>query len=122
MFFLEIKKCFDNIDHDILLNKLSRYGVNGYEALWFNSNLSHRSQQVKCNGWVSKQCVVPIGIPQGSVLGPLLFMFFFVNDISCHAYICNVNLYTDDTVLYCTGNTVDKASQNLQVALNGVLG
>ena len=117
--FLDISKCFDTIDHKILLTKLSRYGINDLEALWFSSYLRNRSQFVKCNGEISSKCYVPIGVPQGSVLGPILFSLF-VNDISSHVYPCNVNLYADDTLLYCTGHDVTEATEKLQVSLNEV--
>jgi hypothetical protein len=117
--FLNIRKCFDTINHKILLRKLSRYGINEREALWFSSYLKDRSQYVKCNGEVSSKYYVPIGVPQGSVLGPILFSLY-VNDISCHVYPCSVNLYADDTLLYCTGNDINEASQKLQESLNTV--
>ena len=117
--FLDIRKCFDTIDHKILLTKLSRYGINDLEALWFSSYLRNRSQFVKCNGEISSKCHVPIGVPQGSVLGPILFSLF-VNDISSHVYPCSVNLYADDTLLYCTGHDVTEATEKLQVSLNEV--
>jgi hypothetical protein len=117
--FLDIRKCFDTIDHTILLNKLARYGIDDTEALWFASYLKNRSQHVKCNGNVSAKCFVPIGVPQGSVLGPVLFSLF-VNDITCNVYPSTVNLYADDTLLYCTGSDVNEASQKLQLSLNEV--
>ena len=117
--FLDIRKCFDTIDHDILLDKLKRYGIIDVEATWFKSYLKDRSQYVKCNGQVSTKSYVPIGVPQGSVLGPILFSLF-INDINCHVYPSAVNLYADDTLLYTTGNTCAEASEKLQTSINEI--
>jgi hypothetical protein len=81
---LDIKKCFDTINHDILLKKLINYGISEESVLWFKSYLKNRLQVVYCNGNMSNEAVINIGVPQGSVLGPLLFNIF-VNDISQHA-------------------------------------
>ena len=116
---LDIRKCFDTIDHKILLKKLLRYGIKDISAQWFTSYLSNRSQYVKCKGDISPKYDVPIGVPQGSVLGPILFSIF-VNDISSHVYPCAVNLYADDTLLYCNGNNIIEASEKLQQSLNGI--
>ena len=97
--FLDIRKCFDTIDHGILIDKLKRYGIVKIEASWFRSYLKDRSQYVKCNGKLSAKSYVPIGVPQGSVLGPVLFSLF-VNDINRHVYPSTVNLYADDTLMY----------------------
>ena len=113
--FMDIRKCFDTIDHKILLNKLPRYGITGQEISWLKSYLEKRSQRVKCNG-LSAIRHVPIGVPQGSVLGPILFSLF-INDITSHVYTSSVNLYADDTLLYCYGNNLDEAREMLQKAL-----
>ena len=116
---LDISKCFDTIDHKVLLSKLSRYGITQTEALWFSSYLNNRSQYVVCNGEMSSKCSIGIGVPQGSVLGPILFSIF-VNDVSRHVYPCGVNLYADDTLLYCSGKDVNEASKKLQTSLNEI--
>ena len=117
--FLDIRKCFDTIDHQILIDKLERYGIVKIEASWFKSYLENRSQYVKCNGKLSSKCYVPIGVPQGSVLGPVLFSLF-VNDINCHVYPSAVNLYADDTLLYSVGNSCKEASDKLQMSLDEI--
>ena len=117
--FLDIRKCFDTIDHEILIDKLKRYGIVNTEASWFRSYLKDRSQFVKCNGKMSNKCFVPIGVPQGSVLGPVLFSLF-VNDINCHVYPSAINLYADDTLLYSVGNSCNEASEKLQMSLDEI--
>ena len=117
--FLDIRKCFDTIDHDILLDKLRRYGIIEVEASWFRSYLKDRSQYVKCNGSISNKSYVPIGVPQGSVLGPVLFSLL-INDINSHVFPSAVNLYADDTLLYTTGNTCTEASDKLQTSITEI--
>ncbi len=111
--FLDIKKCFDTIDHNVLLEKMKYYGIDNSELKWFKSYLEDRSQIVKCNGQTSERKFVSIGVPQGSVLGPLLFLMF-VNDLSQHTHIGVTNLYADDTVVYYAGKTVDEVNSVLQ--------
>ena len=76
--FLDISKCFDTIDHTILMSKLSNYGVGDYEAKWFQSYLNHREQVVVYNNEISDSASVTIGVPQGSTLGPLLFLLYVI--------------------------------------------
>ncbi len=71
--FLDISKFFDTIDHDLLLFKLDQHGILGNELKWFKSYIFNRKQVVRCNGEVSGQNDISVGVPQGSVLGPILF-------------------------------------------------
>ena len=114
---LDIRKCFDTIDHEILLKKLNFYGIRGNEGEWFKSYLDNRAQIVNLNGKQSSKKYLSLGVPQGSVLGPILFMLY-VNDLSRHVYLGTANLYADDTVIYCTGKSIDEVNEQLQMCID----
>ena len=78
--FIDLKKAFDTVDHSILLNKLNHYGVRGIVNDWFSSYLFKRTQTTVINSFISDKEIVPCGVPQGSVLSPLLFLIF-INDL-----------------------------------------
>ena len=97
--FLDLKKAFDTIDHNILLKKLSKYSLSVNVVEWFKSYLTNRKQLIKVNGVKSDFKDVLCGVLQGSILGPLLFILYNNNMIE---YLMNsrINLYSDDTTLY----------------------
>ena len=74
--FTDLKKAFDTVDHQILLAKLSHYGICGVSNDWFKSDLSNHDQYVSINGYESGLAAINCGVPQGSVLGPLLFLLY----------------------------------------------
>ena len=75
----DLKKAFDCCDHTILLSKLEKYGIRGSELLWFKSYLTDRKQFIALNGKSSLLTEVLLGVPQGSILGPLLFLLYINN-------------------------------------------
>jgi len=95
--FLDLKKAFDTVDHDLLLKKMFSYGITGMPLNWFKSYLTGRSQAVKVNSAISDFNDINIGIPQGSILGPLLFIIF-VNSLP-DSVDCKCVMYADDTTL-----------------------
>ena len=97
--FLDYSKAFDTINHDILLYKLSRYGIRGKALEWFRSYLSNRKQYVCLNGHSSELQYINCGVPQGSLLGPLLFILY-INDFCRSSDILSFILFADDTNLF----------------------
>ena len=115
--FLDIQKCFDTIDHTILLDKLSHYGTRTVELRWFQSYLTDRMQRVTYNGQVSEQKEVSIGVPQGTVLGPLLFLLF-LNDLSHVISNACINIYADDVVIYVSNTSFIDMREHMQQTMN----
>ena len=117
MAFLDISKAFDSVNHDILLSKLACYGVSGKSLTWFASYLSCRHQQVCLQGLSSQWGEIHVGVPQGSILGPLLFGIY-MNDLPKVVGNCNLSLYADDMEMHCSNVNLSCAENDLQEDLN----
>lgn len=110
--YTDYSKAFDRVDHNILLKKLQASGIRGDLLRWFTSYLELRSQRVALNGYVSPPTFIPSGVPQGSVLAPLLFAIF-INDIDKCFMQSDVLLFADDMKVSKSIITIDDAT-NLQ--------
>ena len=105
--FLDIRKAFDLINHNILLSKMrSNFGISGNELLWFESYLTNREQQCVVNGILSSVGKLKCGVPQGSILGPLLFLLY-INDLPQCLQKTTPGLYADDTEIYASSHNVN---------------
>ena len=97
--FADLQKAFDTVDHQVLLEKLSHYGIRGVSNDWFKSYLPNRNQYVSINGFDSGITTINYGVPQGSVLGPLLFLSY-INDLNQAIKFFKVYHFPDDTNVY----------------------
>ena len=111
--FLDFSKAFDTVNHHILLQKLYRYGIRGSANDWFTSYLSNRKQYVSYKNIPSSYKKITCGVPQGSILGPLLFLLY-INDIINVSKLLFAILFADDTNVFLNGNDID----NLICTLN----
>ena len=108
--FVDLQNVFDTVDHQILLAKLNHYGIRGVSNDWFKSYLSNRNQYVSINGYESGLAAINCGVPQVSVLGPLLFSLY-INDLNQAIKFCKVHHFADDTNLLCLSNSIKKLSK-----------
>ena len=118
--FLDLSKAFDTIDHDILLHKLRFYGVRGVALEWFRNYLSGISQYVSYYDMNSASRDVTCGVPQGSVLGPLLFIIY-TNDLPKSLSHSKSILFADDTTIYSTSQSPSTTQQNIENDMTCVL-
>ena len=115
-FYLDLAKAFDSLNHDILLDKLSYYGVNGTAKTLLKSYLSDRKQYVKIDEVKSSIQTIKTGVPQGSIVGPLIFNIF-INDIINSSRKFNFILYADDTTLNSTLDSFGRTTDEIQSSI-----
>ena len=116
--FCDISKAFDRVWHEGLLHKLKKIGISGIVLDWFQSYLSNRKQRVVINGECSNWGKIRAGVPQGSILEPLLFLIY-INDIT-EVVNSEIRLYADDTTLYITVDNPDSAAASLNEDLENM--
>ena len=112
MVFIDLKIAFYTVDHEILLKKLMEYGIIGLENTWFASYLDKRMQFCRVNGVSPKLDNINCGVPQGSCLGPLLFLIY-INDMPFSLEYSQVTMYADDTTISYSSNNIDDLEDNL---------
>ena len=117
--FLDLKKAFDTVDHVILLKKLNYYGVDDRALAWFRSYLEDRQQVCYVNEVTSSMASITCGVPQGSILGPLLFLVY-VNDFPKSLDYGMARLFADDTNLTFSGCSLAALQDEMTKDLKGI--
>ena len=103
--FIDLKKAFDTVNHDLLVKKLFFYGITGTANAWLNNYLTNKNQYVIADDHSSGMRLITCGVPQGSVLGPVLFLLY-INDICNVSNLLKFVLFADDTNIFCSSTSL----------------
>jgi hypothetical protein len=117
--FLDLSKAFDTVNHEILIKKLEHYGIRGVAKHWFESYLRGRYQTVTVNNTKSSTNIISCGVPQGSVLGPILFVLY-VNDFHHSSNLFDFHLFADDANLFYRHKNINILQSDVNTELNSI--
>ena len=117
--FLDFSKAFDTVNHRILLEKLSFYGIRGVANTWLKSYLTNHRQFCTYNEVKSDYGTINCGVPQGSILGPLLFLIY-INDLGNISEFIKLVMFADDSNLFVSGKNLDTLQQQVNTALSDI--
>ncbi|KAL5270295.1 hypothetical protein ACHWQZ_G001139 [Mnemiopsis leidyi] len=120
LLLLDYSKAFDVLDHSTLLYKLDHYGIRGIAKEWFESYLTNRNQFVSINGNCSESKQIEYGVPQGSILGPLLFVIY-INDLPGICNLAKFILYADDANIIVTGSSMEEISRRVNQLISSLV-
>ena len=115
--FIDLKKAFDTVNHDIPVKKIDHYGIRGVANTWICSYLRNRSQYVCINDTSSECMKVTCGVPQGSILGPALFILY-INDMCNVSMLMKSIVFADDTNLLYSGDNLSQVCETVSTELD----
>jgi hypothetical protein len=116
--FIDLSKAFDSVNHDILIEKLRHYGIRNTALNWFKSYLTNRSHYVTINNICSEFRTAGFGVPQGSILGPILFLLYINDFNNCHNALSYQ--YADDTTIITSDNNIERLYENTNSELEKI--
>ena len=117
--FIDLSKAFDTVDHNILISKLENYGIQETNLKWFKDYLTNRKQCIIYDGTKTKSNLVTCGVPQGSILGPLLFLIY-INDLHKTSSLMEFILFADDTNIFYSDTNIERLFQRVNDELDRI--